>query len=107
MNWRRERPERFVMEVFFEFMRFGYAESGPRARLFLRRSLSHVCAGWREIFFRAPAPPPHPVVMVTTLNPEDVLRAVRAALAEDVGGGDATTLATVAEDSISRAVMRA
>ena len=45
--------------------------------------------------------------MATTLNPEDILRAVRAALAEDVGSGDATTLATVPEDSRSRAVMRA
>lgn len=45
--------------------------------------------------------------MATTLNPEDILRAVRAALAEDVGSGDATTLATVPEGSESRAVMRA
>lgn len=45
--------------------------------------------------------------MATTLNPEDILRAVRAALAEDVGSGDATTLATVPEGLESRAVMRA
>ena len=45
--------------------------------------------------------------MATTLNPEDILPAVRAALAEDVGSGDATTLATVPDDSRSRAVMRA
>jgi nicotinate-nucleotide pyrophosphorylase (carboxylating) len=45
--------------------------------------------------------------VANTLNPEDVLRAVRAALAEDVGDGDATTLATVPEDATSRAVMRA
>ena len=45
--------------------------------------------------------------MAATLNPEEILRAVRAALAEDVGSGDVTTLATVPEDSRCRAVMRA
>jgi nicotinate-nucleotide pyrophosphorylase (carboxylating) len=45
--------------------------------------------------------------VATQLNPEDVLRAVRAALAEDVGSGDVTTLATVPENSLCRAVMRA
>lgn len=45
--------------------------------------------------------------MATSLNPEEVLRAVRAALAEDVGSGDVTTLATVPESSTCRAVMRA
>ena len=45
--------------------------------------------------------------MATTLNPEEILRAVRAALAEDVGSGDVTTLATVPENSTCRAVMRA
>lgn len=45
--------------------------------------------------------------MVTTLNPEEILRAVRAALAEDVGSGDVTTLATVPESSTCRVVMRA
>ena len=45
--------------------------------------------------------------MPANLNPDDVLRAVRAALAEDVGSGDVTTLATVPEDSRCRAVMRA
>jgi len=46
-------------------------------------------------------------VVVTPLNPEEILRAVRAALVEDVGGGDVTTLATVPADSRCRAVMRA
>lgn len=41
------------------------------------------------------------------LNPEDVLRAVRAALAEDLGDGDVTTIATVPETAGGRAVMRA
>ena len=41
------------------------------------------------------------------MNPEEILRAVRAALAEDVGSGDVTTLATVPEDSRCHAVMRA
>ena len=45
--------------------------------------------------------------MTNTLNPEEILRAVRAALAEDVGCGDVTTLAIVPEESTSRAVMRA
>ena len=45
--------------------------------------------------------------MATTLNPTDVLQAVRAALAEDVGSGDVTTLATVPADSVSRVLMRA
>lgn len=41
------------------------------------------------------------------LNPNETLQAVRTALAEDVGSGDATTLATVPADSTSLAVMRA
>lgn len=45
--------------------------------------------------------------MATTLNPEEVRRAVRAALAEDLGTGDVTTLATVPEAATARAVMRA
>ncbi len=49
----------------------------------------------------------HAGAVATTLNPEDILRAVRAALTEDVGSGDVTTLATVPADSTCRAVMRA
>jgi nicotinate-nucleotide pyrophosphorylase (carboxylating) len=45
--------------------------------------------------------------VVATLKPEQILAAVRAALDEDVGAGDVTTLATVPEDSQCRAVMRA
>jgi nicotinate-nucleotide pyrophosphorylase (carboxylating) len=41
------------------------------------------------------------------LNPNEVLNAVRAALAEDVGNGDATTLSTVPAESRSHALMRA
>jgi nicotinate-nucleotide pyrophosphorylase (carboxylating) len=51
--------------------------------------------------------PAHAGAVATTLNPEEILRAVRAALAEDVGSGDVTTLATVPEDSRCHAVMRA
>jgi nicotinate-nucleotide pyrophosphorylase (carboxylating) len=39
------------------------------------------------------------------LSAEDIRRAVQAALAEDVGPGDATTLATVPENATARAVM--
>lgn len=39
------------------------------------------------------------------LTQEEILRHLRAALAEDIGSGDATTLATVPPDSISHAVM--
>ncbi|HVY71358.1 MAG TPA: carboxylating nicotinate-nucleotide diphosphorylase [Verrucomicrobiae bacterium] len=39
------------------------------------------------------------------LPPDEVLAAVRAALAEDVGGGDVTTLATIPENATARAVM--
>ena len=39
------------------------------------------------------------------LPPELVLRHVRTALMEDVGSGDVTTLATVPETAIARAVM--
>jgi len=42
-----------------------------------------------------------------SLDSEDIGKAVCAALAEDVGAGDATTLATVPADSQSSAVMRA
>jgi nicotinate-nucleotide pyrophosphorylase (carboxylating) len=44
---------------------------------------------------------------VQRLNPAEVRRAVRAALAEDIGGGDVTTLATVPRTASARAVMRA
>jgi nicotinate-nucleotide pyrophosphorylase (carboxylating) len=42
-----------------------------------------------------------------SLDPEDIRRAVQSALAEDVGSGDATTLATVPEDAQFTVVMRA
>lgn len=42
-----------------------------------------------------------------SLDPEDIRRAVQTALAEDVGTGDATTLATVPEDAQFTVVMRA
>ena len=41
------------------------------------------------------------------LNAEEISRAVQIALAEDVGSGDVTTLATVPEDSQVTVVMRA
>ena len=45
--------------------------------------------------------------MPEPLAPNDYLPLVMAALAEDIGGGDATTLALVPEDSIATAVMTA
>lgn len=41
------------------------------------------------------------------MNPDEVSRAVAAALAEDIGAGDVTTLATVHESADAAAVMRA
>lgn len=41
------------------------------------------------------------------LNPDDIRQAVRAALAEDIGEGDATTLATIPAELEARAVVRA
>jgi nicotinate-nucleotide pyrophosphorylase (carboxylating) len=41
------------------------------------------------------------------LSAEEIRRAVQAALAEDIGGGDATTLATVPEAAVASALMRA
>jgi len=43
--------------------------------------------------------------MPEALAPDDYLPLVRAALAEDIGSGDVTTLALVPEDSLSTAVM--
>ena len=43
--------------------------------------------------------------MPEPLAPNDYLPLVKAALAEDIGGGDATTLALVQEDSVATAVM--
>lgn len=43
---------------------------------------------------------------VTVLDPREIERQVRLALAEDVGSGDATTLATVPVTARARAVMR-
>ena len=41
------------------------------------------------------------------LSAKEIRQAVQAALAEDIGGGDATTLATVPETALAKAVMRA
>jgi nicotinate-nucleotide pyrophosphorylase (carboxylating) len=45
--------------------------------------------------------------MRVELNPSEIRAAVKAALAEDIGGGDATTLATVPANATAKAVMRA
>src|SRR5690348_3997198 len=42
-----------------------------------------------------------------SLDAEEIRRAVQAALAEDIGSGDVTTLATVPEDATLNVVMRA
>ncbi len=42
-----------------------------------------------------------------SLDPEEIRRVVQAALAEDIGSGDVTTLATVPEDATLNVVMRA
>ena len=47
------------------------------------------------------------VFRVQALDPEEIHRAVRLALDEDIGGGDATTLAMVPKNATARAVMRA
>ena len=39
------------------------------------------------------------------LTADEILRAVQAALAEDIGPGDASTLATVPENAPARAAM--
>jgi nicotinate-nucleotide pyrophosphorylase (carboxylating) len=44
---------------------------------------------------------------VHSLKPEDIHNAVQAALAEDIGGGDVTTLATVPENTELTVAMRA
>jgi nicotinate-nucleotide pyrophosphorylase (carboxylating) len=44
---------------------------------------------------------------VDLLNPDDVRRAVQAALAEDIGNGDVTTQATIPKEAQAGAVMRA
>ena len=41
------------------------------------------------------------------LSAAEIRQAVQLALAEDIGSGDATTLATVPETATARAVMRA
>jgi nicotinate-nucleotide pyrophosphorylase (carboxylating) len=41
------------------------------------------------------------------LTPDEIRRAVQLALAEDIGDGDVTTLATVPDSATARAVMRA
>ena len=44
---------------------------------------------------------------VDPLSPKEIRRAVQSALAEDIGSGDVTTLATVPEDATATAEMRA
>ena len=45
--------------------------------------------------------------MVEPLNAQEIDRAVQLALAEDIGSGDVTTLATVPEHAVATALMRA
>src|SRR5688500_8151483 len=45
------------------------------------------------------------VAPMNSLSPEIITQHVRAALAEDIGSGDATTLATVPNDLLARAAM--
>jgi nicotinate-nucleotide pyrophosphorylase (carboxylating) len=49
----------------------------------------------------------HPHLGAMDLSAAEVRRAVLAALAEDIGSGDATTLATVPETATAKAVLRA
>src|SRR5436853_7565276 len=44
---------------------------------------------------------------VEALTTEEICRAVQLALAEDIGAGDVTTLATVPESATANAVLRA
>src|SRR5258708_39504976 len=44
---------------------------------------------------------------VEMMNADEIRRAVRLALEEDIGAGDATTLATVPEKAVARAAMGA
>ena len=48
---------------------------------------------------------PRLLLMLEALKPDDYLPLVKAALAEDIGSGDATTLALVPGDSVATAVM--
>jgi nicotinate-nucleotide pyrophosphorylase (carboxylating) len=47
------------------------------------------------------------ILAAVQLDTDEIERAVAAALAEDIGSGDATTLATVPEGTMTRALMRA
>ena len=58
-------------------------------------------------FFLFPDLPWRHAPAVQPLSAEDIRRAVQAALAEDIGSGDVTTLSAVPEAAQARAVMRA
>jgi nicotinate-nucleotide pyrophosphorylase (carboxylating) len=60
-----------------------------------------------RICFHAVRRSDHADVVPTPIDREAILTAVRAALAEDVGSGDVTTLAAVPAESQSNALMRA
>jgi nicotinate-nucleotide pyrophosphorylase (carboxylating) len=62
--------------------------------------LIHAFSLFRPKLFRHLSP-------VQTLDPEDIQHAVQAALSEDIGSGDVTTLATVPENIRLAVVMRA
>src|SRR5437763_4598233 len=47
------------------------------------------------------------VFLVDQLTAEEMRRAVQAALSEDIGSGDVTTLAVVPENATAKAIMRA
>jgi nicotinate-nucleotide pyrophosphorylase (carboxylating) len=73
-------------------------------------------AGWRRRIFAFANEPAfflfhhfvcHHAATVQTPSVEEIRRAVKTALAEDLGTGDVTTLATVPKTATARAVMRA
>jgi nicotinate-nucleotide pyrophosphorylase (carboxylating) len=58
-------------------------------------------------FFLHPIPRIRHAGRMGPLTHEEIQHAVQVALAEDIGGGDVTTLATIPENAIARAVMKA
>jgi nicotinate-nucleotide pyrophosphorylase (carboxylating) len=94
-NWRRvqaeefEKGDRVGIEVYF------YSSVPEVDKLIRPKFLVWISSNFNH----------HPVV--ESLIPEDIRQAVKVALAEDIGAGDVTTLATVPEATVTRAVMAA
>lgn len=80
----------------------------PAAIIYARRLLTiHITRQRSATFLLSPIVACRHFDDMQPLTPDEIRRAVQAALAEDIGSGDVTSLATVPETAVATASMRA